>query len=159
MSASKLSRKLADANVVEQRMDLVKNHRALYAKKTFKPGDVISQFKARATFPTPSYLTVQISDTAHIELFPDHLECVNHSCEPNSFFDTSTLEFVALKHIEQGDEFFFFYPSSEWDMVQAFKCHCGNPSCLGLIKGAKHLSQEAVKKYRFTDYIKGKLGI
>ncbi len=159
MSASKVERKLADANVVEQRMDLVKNHRALYAKRSFKPGDVISEFKARATFSKPTYLTVQISDTAHIELFPDHLECVNHSCEPNSFFDTSTLEFIALRHIEQGDEFFFFYPSSEWDMDQAFKCHCGNPTCLGMIQGAKYLDKEAIKKYRFTDYIKGKLGI
>ncbi|HWA36095.1 MAG TPA: SET domain-containing protein-lysine N-methyltransferase [Cyclobacteriaceae bacterium] len=159
MSASKLNRQLADANVVEQRMDLVKNHRALYARRSFKPGDVISEFSARKTFSKPTYLTVQISDTAHIELFPDYLECVNHSCDPNSFFDTSTLQFIALKQIDEGDEFFFFYPSSEWDMDQPFKCHCGEPNCLGTIRGAKHLDKKAVATYRFTDYIKGKLGI
>jgi hypothetical protein len=159
MSATKLNRKVSDANVVEQRMDLVKNHRALYAKKAFKAGDIISAFSARQTYSTPTYLTVQISDTAHIELFPDHLECVNHSCEPNGFFNTSTLEFVALKDIDEGEEFFFFYPSSEWDMDQPFKCHCGTANCLGMIQGAKHLDARAVKKYRFTDFIKGKLGL
>ena len=101
--------------------------------------------------------TVQIKDDVHIELLPECLECANHSCEPNCFFNTTTMELVAIKPVKKGDELTFFYPSAEWDMNQAFQCNCGNKECVGNIKGAKYLSDAALKKYRFTDFIQSKL--
>ena len=126
------------------------------SKKSFKANELILKFFAKNVQSTPTYLTVQISEHEHIELFPDCLECANHSCEPNCFFDTTSMEFVTIKPIKEGEELTFFYPSAEWDMDQPFKCLCASSTCIGEIQGAKYLSQETVKKYRFTDFIKSK---
>ena len=143
--------------VAEIRIDPITGSRSLFAKKDFKANEVIIGFMAKNVHSTPNYLTVQVSEHEHIELFPECLECANHSCEPNCFFDTTSMNFVTVKRIKVGDEFTFFYPSAEWDMDQAFQCNCGNASCVGMIKGAKYLSEAALKKYRFTDFIKHKL--
>ena len=143
--------------IAEIRIDPITSARSLFSKKDFKANEVIIGFFARQVHTTPNYLTVQISEHEHIELFPECLECANHSCEPNCFFDTTTMNFVTLKRIKAGDEFTFFYPSAEWDMDQAFQCNCGNEKCIGMIKGAKYLPEAALKKYRFTDFIKQKL--
>lgn len=145
------------AEVAEIRIDPITSARSLFSMKEFKPEEPIVGFIARATYTTPNYLTVQIKDDVHIELLPECLECANHSCEPNCFFNTTTMELVAIKPVKKGDELTFFYPSAEWDMNQAFQCNCGNKECVGMIKGAKYLSDAALKKYRFTDFIQGKL--
>jgi hypothetical protein len=80
-----------------------------------------------------------------------NLSLVNHSCEPNAAFDLSSSNksewhLRALKDIHPGDygnhislrgsdlfSFYdrstvtFFYPSTEWDMAQPFKCKCDEP--------------------------------
>jgi hypothetical protein len=145
------------ADIAEIRIDPVAGHRSLFSMKEFNADEPIVAFMARATYDVPNYLTVQISDTVHIELFPECLECANHSCEPNCFFNTTTMELVAIKPVKKGDELTFFYPSAEWDMNQAFNCLCGSADCIGQIQGAKYLSVEALKKYRFTDFIQSKL--
>jgi hypothetical protein len=63
----------------------------------------------------------------------------------------------------------FFYPSTEWEMAQPFKCKCGaavrNPlpsfqeliiipaiqTCLGIIKGAAYLSVEELNRRGFIN--------
>jgi len=144
--------------VAEIRIDPITGHRSLFAKKDFKKDELIIKFLGKNIQATPTYLTVQIGEHEHIELFPECLECANHSCDPNCFFDTTTMEFVALGPIKASEEFAFFYPSAEWDMDQAFKCLCGSNECVGMIKGAKYLSESEIKKYRFTDFIQMKLG-
>ena len=42
-------------------------------------------------------------------------------------------------------------------MEESFDCQCMSPQCLGEIKGARYLSEDIIRKYRFTDYIQGKL--
>ena len=143
--------------VAEIRIDPITGNRSLFAKKDFKANEVIIGFMAKNVHSTPNYLTVQVSEHEHIELFPECLECANHSCEPNCFFDTTTMNFVTVKRIKAGDEFTFFYPSAEWAMDQAFQCNCGTANCIGMIKGAKYLSETALKRYRFTDFIQQKL--
>ena len=142
--------------VADKRTD-INNHRSLYSRRDFLPNEVISEFTWDKVHSSPNYLTVQISENEHIILLPEYLDCVNHSCEPNCFFDTTNRQLIALKPISEGDEFTFFYPSAEWDMDQAFQCRCGEDSCIGLIKGAKYLDEGMVRKYRFTDFINKKL--
>jgi SET domain len=137
--------------------DAITGHKLLRATKSFLPGDVLSLFHAGETLSTPTYLTVQTGDDVHITLQPGHLQYINHSCDPNVFFDTAAFQLVALKPIAAGEEFGFFYPSTEWDMAQPFACHCGEAACLKEIKGAAHLTDEEVKRYRLTNYINGKL--
>ena len=76
---------------------------------------------------------------------------VNHSCEPNVAFDMSSKNPAdwhvrALRRIQTGEDgeyeledhghrqklsyacpVTFFYPSTEWELDQAFECRCGTP--------------------------------
>jgi hypothetical protein len=88
---------------------------------------------------------------------PVFLQYINHSCNPNVFFDTTTMEVIALRDIEPNEEFSFFYPSTEIDMAQPFICYCGSKDCLQNIRGAKYITGEILKKYRLTDFVKQQL--
>ncbi len=131
--------------------------KALYAITYFKKGEVISKFCAGCTMAYATYLTVQVGLHTHITLQPEHLQYINHSCDPNVFFDTTSMELSALKDIEPGEELSFFYPSTEWDMAQPFICNCKTYQCVQLVKGAAYLSKESLSKYQFTNFIKGQL--
>ncbi len=148
---------LDQTEVAEIRIDPITSHRSLFSKKSFQKDEVIIEFLAKNVQSTPTYLTVQIDEDVHIELLPECLECTNHSCDPNCFFDTTRMQFVALRAITAGEEFTFFYPSAEWDMDQSFHCHCGSERCIGVIQGAKYLSASNIQQYRFTDFIQQKL--
>lgn len=129
----------------------------LISLKNFKKDSIICHFSYAEIMPEPNRYTVQTGEGKHIILSPLYLEYVNHSCEPNCFFDTTNFQFVCLRDIARGEEFTFFYPSTEWDMEEAFECQCQTKSCLGEIKGAKYLTNTQVAKYRFSDFIGAKL--
>ena len=147
------------AEIAEKHTDPISGHRSLYAKVNRKAGEVIVPFTAKNVTDQPSYLTIQVNEHEHIELLPAYLECTNHSCDPNCFFDTTAWELIALKSIQAGEELTFFYPSTEWDMDQVFECRCGSSACMGHIQGARYLSDEIIIQYRFTDFINGKLAL
>ena len=126
---------------------------ALHAACDFNKGEVVAEFSATSTQTYPSYLTVQVDIHKHINLHPKFLECINHSCAPSVFFDTTSMKLIALMDIKNGQEFTFFYPSTEWSMKQPFTCHCGSEQCLQLISGAQYLDKQILKKYLFTQFI------
>jgi hypothetical protein len=131
--------------------------KALHAAKHFSPGEVISPFHAGSTLAYPTYLTVQVSDDKHITLQPEFLQYINHSCDPNVFFDTTSMELICLKALQPGDELTFFYPSTEWEMAQPFNCHCGSTNCLKVIGGAAQIPVAILNRYKLTDFIRGKV--
>lgn len=133
------------------------NQKSLHATLPFVPGDVICNFGAGILQSHPTYLTVQIGADRHITLMPEFLQYINHSCNPNVFFDTTSMQLICLKPLQPGDELTFFYPSTEWEMAQPFVCNCGSKECLQLINGASHLSVETLSKYRLTDFIKSQV--
>jgi len=130
------------------------NQKSLHAAVSFVPGDIICNFHAGITQSYATYLTVQTGADRHITLMPEFLQYINHSCAPNVFFNTTAMQLVCLQPLQPGDEFTFFYPSTEWEMAQPFVCNCGNEACLQLINGASHLSVETLSKYKLTDFIK-----
>ena len=130
------------------------NQKALFAAISFNPGDIICTFAAATTQSFATYLTVQTGVDRHITLNPEFLQYINHSCSPTIFFNTTSMELVCLKAMQPGDEFTFFYPSTEWEMAQPFVCNCGSAACLQLINGASHLSVETLSKYKLTDFIR-----
>jgi len=142
--------------------DIVENsntqQKSLHASATFNAGETICKFSAATELENPTYLTVQIGINKHITLSPSFIQYINHSCEPNVFFNTSTMELIALKQIAIGNELVFFYPSTEWDMTQSFQCFCGSSACLKEIKGAAYLSADIISKYQFTEFILKQLG-
>jgi hypothetical protein len=133
------------------------NHKLLIATRSFQPDDVISKFGSSEIHTEPSRYTVQVNEHEHIILQPEFLQYINHSCNPNAFFNTSTMQLEALRTIEPGDEFTFFYPSTEWFMAAPFACHCGEVNCIGVIKGAKELAKDLLKHYRLTAFIESKV--
>lgn len=139
------------------KFDTTHQQNGLISLKNFKKDSIISHFSSAEILPFPSRYTVQIADDKHIILAPLFLEYINHSCDPNCFFDTKEFVLRALKNISSGEEFSFFYPSTEWDMDEPFDCYCGSSKCQGQIQGAKYLQEQALENYRFTDYITQKL--
>jgi hypothetical protein len=133
------------------------NHHLLVSTKAFQVNEVISEFSAKETQSSPSRYTVQINEQAHIILQPAFLQYINHSCNPNAFFNTTTMKLMALRAIAPGDEFTFFYPSTEWFMAEPFACSCGEANCISIIKGAKELVKDVLQHYRLTDFIQRKL--
>lgn len=141
----------------EIRKDRVTGQQTLFALKEFKKGDLISPLGAAFVTDKPSYLTVQTGNRSHIALHPYFLQYINHGCNPNCFFDTARMRVIALRDIQAGEEFTFFYPSTEWEMASPFQCYCNQPNCLGYISGAAHIPSEVLKKYTLSDFIKRKL--
>lgn len=139
------------------RQNIVSNQKAFFAQRTYQPGDVVTVFSSGAILNEPTYLTVQVGIDRHIMLQPEHLKYINHSCDPNVFFDTHAMKVIALKDIAEGDEMTFFYPSTEWDMAQPFTCYCGCSNCLGEIRGAAHISPEIINTYTLTRFIQQQL--
>jgi hypothetical protein len=137
--------------------NMINGEKSLHASSFFDAGEFISEFSACHIFTEPSYLTVQTGENKHITLEPDFLQYINHSCDPNVFFDTTKMQLLALKEIQPGDELMFFYPSSEWEMTQSFDCFCGSKQCLHKIQGASYLTREQIQQYKLTDFIQSQL--
>jgi len=133
--------------------DEISNHHSLFSVVDFEPGDIICEFGAAAILPAPSPLTVQVGINEHIYLQPGVLQYINHSCSPNTFFDLSSYKAICLRAINKGDELFYFYPSTEWEMAEPFQCLCGSANCLGRIAGASYLPKDVIQNYRFSDFI------
>ncbi len=146
-------------SIAEIRESQTTGNKSLYATVEFKPGQVISNFGDQEILDRPNYLTVQISDSQHIMLDPEFLQYINHSCNPNVFFDTQKRVVIALRNIEIGEEFTFFYPSTEWSMDRGFDCICQSENCLGNIQGAAHLPLDILTKYKLSQYIENKLKV
>jgi hypothetical protein len=150
-------RTISNHGIAEMRRNLSNGQNALFSLRSYQPGDVIANFTAGTISAEPTYLTIQLGIRKHITFDPVFLQYINHSCDPNVFFDTTAMNLVALKHLNCEDEMTFFYPSTEWKMIQSFPCYCGSNDCIGEIKGAFFLSKEAQEKYRFTDFIQQQL--
>src|SRR5690606_4403526 len=134
---------VSNHGIAEVRLHSSNQQKALFSLRGWQPGEVIADFSAGTISAEPTYLTVQVGVRKHITLQPEFLQYINHSCEPNVFFDTTSMQLVALKPVEPGEEMTFFYPSTEWKMTQTFNCFCGSPACIGNIRGAAYLSKEA----------------
>lgn len=148
---------ISNHGFAEVRQNSSNDQNALFSIRGYQPGEVIAFFSASTISAEPTYLTVQVGTRRHITLEPEFLQYINHGCDPNVFFDTTSMQLVALKEIQPETELTFFYPSTEWKMTQAFNCYCGSPVCIGKIRGAAYLSKDAREKYRLTDFIQQQL--
>jgi hypothetical protein len=143
--------------IAEVRQSIHNMQKGLFSLRRYSSDEMIMPFAASAILTIPTYLTIQTGIRKHITLLPEYLQYINHSCCPNVFFDTTTMQLIALKEIQPGDEFTFFYPSTEWKMAQPFRCYCGTSRCIGEIRGAFYLTNDVLGRYRLTDFIKNQL--
>lgn len=131
-------------------------YKSLHAATTLRPSNILAPIGFKEVLKEPNYLSVQLGDEQHILLEPEYLQYINHSCNPNVFFNTTNMLVTCLRRIEIGEEIVFFYPSTEWSMEQAFDCCC-DEGCLGRIQGAAHLNQNILERYQISKYIRQKL--
>jgi hypothetical protein len=134
-------------------------HHSIRTLKFFAINSILHGFSAKEFVASPTYLSVQIDIDKHIHLSPDYLQYINHSCNPNIFFDTHNNQITAIKDIAENEEISFFYPSTEWQMAQAFDCFCGHNNCLGTIAGAVNLSKAQLQHYKINPHILAMLEI
>lgn len=141
----------------EVRLNLTNNQKTVFALRPFRTGELFTAFSAKEILREPNYLSFQISHHKHIMIAPEFLQCINHSCNPNVFFDTAAMKVIALRPIKRGEELTWFYPSAEWEMAQPFQCFCGSLNCLGEIKGAAYLAKSVLNHYRLNRFIQQQL--
>jgi hypothetical protein len=101
----------------------------------------------------PTYQTIQIGQDLHLEEL-GIIAYMNHSCQPNTIIDTSSLTIRAIRDIAVGEDLSFFYPSTEWEMDRPFVCLCGAPQCIRLVAGAKYLSIDVLRNYFVNQHIR-----
>src|SRR5262245_19905850 len=95
----------------------------LVSDQPFVCGQLISPIIDYRRLAAPTYQTIQISDTDHIEEL-GVIAYLNHSCLPNTLVDTTAFTITAARDIAAGEELNFFYPSTEWEMDRPFVCLC-----------------------------------
>jgi hypothetical protein len=121
------------------------------ARRSLRRGEAIVRLSGALT--RQSYRTIQIDKYRHLEE-PQILAFLNHSCRPTVLVDTRRLSVFAATDIAAGEEFTFFYPSTEWKMVKPFICLCGSAQCLHYIAGARHLSLDTLDRYFINAHIR-----
>ncbi|MDD4880907.1 MAG: SET domain-containing protein-lysine N-methyltransferase [Gallionellaceae bacterium] len=127
---------------------------SLVTYRGFSPGDIVYRLTDVKTIDSPSFRTIQVGKHKHVDDL-EILAFLNHSCRPNThiIIDNDELVIVAASVISPGEDLTFFYPATEWDMAQPFRCLCNAQNCLGFIAGAKHLPEDVLDRHPLSKHI------
>jgi D-alanine-D-alanine ligase len=153
---------VADARARNRRLglDVVRRdeeHFVLRSAFARRAGEVLCDVDFR---PSKRYrYSLQIDVDEHGEILPTALRLMSHSCAPNLMWDLPNRRAVIIRDIAPGEQFTFFYPSTEWDMAEPFDCWCGAPECVGTIRGAKHLDRTILMRHHLAPHIKTLAGL
>jgi hypothetical protein len=122
-------------------------HRRLVAMRDIARGTHVFRLEGRES-ATPTKYSVQIGAGLHLDpdCSPDERVLVrkhywrylDHACEPSALIRGRDV--TAVRDIVKGEAVTFHYCTTEYDMASPFHCHCGSPRCLGVIRGARHLT-------------------
>lgn len=126
--------------------------RTLATKRAYKKGEVICDIPSENLTNEPNRFTVQIGRDKHTHV--GKLAALNHSCDPNVILDTENMKMVAYRDIEKGEELFFFYPSTEWQMDAPFICLCGSANCINVVAGARFLPLSTLERHYLNPHIR-----
>ncbi|KAF9772864.1 hypothetical protein IL306_009407 [Fusarium sp. DS 682] len=119
------------------------------------PGALFAKITEATHAPRATWTSFQVGRNKHME-FNSDIVFINHSCDPNLVVDTTRMEVRVAddRHIVEGDELTWFYPSAEWEMAQSFPCECGTEKCLVAVRGSKYIEPEKLKGYFLNRHIK-----
>ena len=137
-------------------------HRRLVALRDIARGTHLFRITGRE-HATPTKYSVQVGATLHLDqdCARDDAEMVrryfwrylDHACDPTvRILDR---EVIAVRDIAEGEGVTFHYCTTEYDMASPFACHCGSPRCLGMIRGARHLTP--AQRRRLEKWLPGHL--
>jgi len=123
------------------------HHRRLVAVRDIARGTRLFRITGRET-ASPTRYSLQVGAALHLdqECARDEQELVqryfwrylDHACGPTTRIRDR--EVIAVRDIAAGEGVTFHYCTTEYDMAAPFACHCGSPRCLGVIRGARHLT-------------------
>jgi hypothetical protein len=126
--------------------------RTLTTKQKYSKGEIICSMPSENITDKPNRFTVQIARDRHTHV--GKLAALNHSCDPNVILDTENMEMVAARDIEKGEELYFFYPSTEWQMDAPFICLCGSANCINVVAGARFLPLSTLERHYLNPHIR-----
>jgi len=127
-------------------------YKSLTTKRAYKKGEIICPIPTDALYNKPNRFTVQIGRDRHVEV--KELSSMNHSCNPNTFLDTTRMLVFAARAIAAGEELTFFYPSTEWEMASPFICLCGATNCIHVVAGARFLPLSTLEQHFLNRHIR-----
>jgi len=136
--------------VVRVKLDNGKYGEMIRAVKPIAAGEVVF-FLSGEIVDAPTKYTIQLDATRHVLTKTAIWKAVNHACEPNIRIDVENRHMVAIRDIAPGEELFFNYNTTEWDMASPFPCGCGSPNCAREIRGFKYLN--AAQCAALRDYL------
>lgn len=123
------------------------HHRRLIALEHVPRGKHLFRLQGRE-IARPTKHSVQVGDGIHLEQprVGDEVELMrryfwrflDHSCDPS--IRIVDREAIAVRDIAAGEGVTFHYCTTEYDMATPFECRCGSPRCMGVIRGARHLT-------------------
>jgi hypothetical protein len=127
---------------------LVEPHqRRVIAIQPIAAGSFICRIEGRET-ASPSRYSLQVGRDRHLDPDDTHdpldrvrrrfWRYLNHHCEPNAVIRDRAL--LATRDISPGEGVTFDYNTTEWDLADPFACHCGSAACVGIVRGARHLT-------------------
>lgn len=137
--------------------------RHLIAIRPIAAGTTLFSLIGRET-PTPTRYSVQVGPALHLDqdcarditdvVHRFYWRYMDHHCEPTTVIRHR--EVIALRDIAQGDRVTFNYNTTEDDMAEPFRCHCGSARCAGMVRGARHLTsrQRAMLTPWLADYLR-----
>lgn len=79
---------------------------------------------------------------------------MNHACDPTTRIVDR--EVVALRDVASLETVTFDYNTTEYDLAEPFRCSCGALGCVGIVRGARHLTpaQRARVAHLLPDYLR-----
>jgi hypothetical protein len=113
---------------------------------------------------TPTRYSVQIGPSLHVDQTDVHdanesvrrfyFRFMDHACDPATLIRGRNV--VARRDIEAGEAVTFNYNTTEYDMAEPFRCNCQSALCVGLVRGARHLTpgQRALIEDWIADYLR-----
>jgi uncharacterized protein len=88
---------------------------------------------------------LQIAPATYIDLEPPGV-FANHGCEPNAGLRDLVSGF-ALRPIARGEEILYDYSTTMSEQKWTMRCHCGAPSCRGVIGDFHDLPDALQRRY------------
>lgn len=137
--------------------------RRLVALEPIAAGTVLFRIEGHET-RTPTKYSVQIGADLHLDqrgardatdrVRRFYWRYMNHGCEPTTRI--ADRQVTALRAIVPLEAVTFDYNTTELDMAEPFRCHCGAPSCVEVVRGAKHLTpaQRTRVEHLLPDYLR-----
>ncbi|MHB1310989.1 MAG: SET domain-containing protein-lysine N-methyltransferase [Gemmatimonadaceae bacterium] len=139
------------------------DERRLVTVRDIGAGDRLFFIEGRET-PTPTRFSVQIGRGLHLDqeearnaderVARYFWRYMNHHCEPST--EIRDRYVIARRDLAAGEDVTFDYNTTEYDLAEPFTCHCGSARCVGVVRGARHLTaeQRALVERILPDYLR-----